>query len=66
MTTATAMTIDVQARKRRRVRLYQRWVLNPPMKVMVWLGLVRGHVIVQTTGAKTGKCRRTVVGALQR
>jgi deazaflavin-dependent oxidoreductase (nitroreductase family) len=32
------------------------------MKAAVWLGLVPGHAIVETTGRLTGKRRRTVVG----
>ena len=50
-------------RKRRRVTAYQRWFLNPQMRPLVWLGLVPGHVIVETIGRRTGKTRRTVVGA---
>jgi len=48
--------------KRRRIVLLQRYLLNPPMKAAVWLGLVRGHMIVETTGRVTGRRRRTVVG----
>jgi deazaflavin-dependent oxidoreductase (nitroreductase family) len=51
----------VDTRRRRTVRL-QRYVLNPPMKAAVWLGLVPGHMIVETTGRVSGKRRRTVVG----
>src|SRR4051794_16415296 len=32
------------------------------MKAAVWLGLVPGHMIVETTGRLSGKRRRTVVG----
>ena len=56
-------TIDASDRKRRRVVAYQRWVLNPPMKLAVWMGVVPGHVIIETTGRRTGRARRTVVGA---
>lgn len=49
--------------RRRRVRLLQRWVLNPPMRLGVRLGVVPGHVLVETTGRRTGRRRRTVVGA---
>lgn len=48
--------------KRRRVRLLQRYVLNPPVIVATRLGLVPGHVLVETQGRRTGKRRRTVVG----
>jgi deazaflavin-dependent oxidoreductase (nitroreductase family) len=50
------------ARKRRRVRLLQRYVLNPPAKLAVWAGLVPGYVLVETRGRRTGKRRRNVVG----
>lgn len=50
-------------RKRRRVVGFQRWVLNPPAKLVVWSGLCPGHVIVETRGRRTGRTRRTVVGA---
>jgi len=53
----------LDARKRRRVLALQRWILNPPMKVLVWLGVVPGHIVVETLGCRTGKRRRTVVGA---
>ena len=49
-------------RKRKRVRLLQRYVLNPPMKLAVWAGLVPGHALVETTGRRSGKQRRTAVG----
>jgi deazaflavin-dependent oxidoreductase (nitroreductase family) len=44
------------------VRLVQRYLLNPPVKVVVWLGLAPGYVLLETTGARTGKRRRNVVG----
>lgn len=51
-------------RKRRWVRLVQRYVLNPPMKLAVWAGLVPGLVLVETRGRRSGKRRRNVVGML--
>jgi deazaflavin-dependent oxidoreductase (nitroreductase family) len=51
------------ARKRRRVLILQRRVLNPPMKLLVGLGIVPGHVVLETKGRRTGRARRTVVGA---
>ena len=42
----------------------QRYVLNPPMKVAVWAGLVPGLVLVETRGRRSGKRRRNVVGML--
>lgn len=50
------------AARRRRVRLVQRWALNPPMKAATWLGLVPGHVLIETTGRRSGRHRRIVVG----
>jgi deazaflavin-dependent oxidoreductase (nitroreductase family) len=50
------------ARKRRRVRLLQRYVLNPPAKVAVWAGLVPGYALIETHGRRTGKRRVNVVG----
>jgi deazaflavin-dependent oxidoreductase (nitroreductase family) len=48
--------------KRRRVRVLQRYLLNPPVMVAVWAGLVRGYVLIETQGRRTRKRRRTVVG----
>lgn len=53
---------DRAARRRKRVRLVQRYLLNPPMKMMTWIGLVPGHVIIETKGRQSGRRRRTVVG----
>lgn len=53
---------DQSARRRKRVRLVQRYLLNPPMKLMTWLGLVPGHAILETRGRRSGRRRRTVVG----
>jgi deazaflavin-dependent oxidoreductase (nitroreductase family) len=50
------------ATKRRRVRLVQRYLLNPPAKLAGWAGLVPGYVLVETRGRHTGKRRRNVVG----
>lgn len=57
-----AMTTSSGARKRRLVRLWQRYVLNPPVKLLVWLGVVPGHALIETRGRRTGRRRRTVVG----
>jgi deazaflavin-dependent oxidoreductase (nitroreductase family) len=53
---------DPDAARRRRTRLLQKYVANPPMKLGVWAGVVPGHMLVETVGRKTGKRRRTVVG----
>ena len=49
-------------RKRQRVRVLQRYLLNPPVKALAWACLLPGHVLLETTGKRTGKRRRTVVG----
>lgn len=56
------MTDPRDDRKRQRVRLLQRHLLNPPVKVLAWLGLAPGHALLETRGRRTGKRRRTVVG----
>lgn len=56
------MTKSGDARKRHLVRLLQRYLLNPPAKLLVWLGVVPGHALIETRGRRTGKRRRTVVG----
>ena len=48
--------------RRRRVRWLQRYLLNPPMKALTWVGLSPGHVLLETQGRRTGKRRRNVVG----
>jgi deazaflavin-dependent oxidoreductase (nitroreductase family) len=53
---------DGSERKRKNVRFLQRYVLNPPTMLAVRLGLVRGHVLIETFGHRTGKRRRNVVG----
>jgi deazaflavin-dependent oxidoreductase (nitroreductase family) len=49
-------------RRRRRIRLLQRYLLNPPVKLLAWVGLLPGHVLLESTGRRTGKKRRNVVG----
>lgn len=57
------MSSDVGARRKRRwVRLVQRYLLNPLYKAGVWYGFVPGHALIETMGNKTGRRRRTVVG----
>jgi deazaflavin-dependent oxidoreductase (nitroreductase family) len=48
--------------KRQVVRLFQKYVLNPPAKAALQLGLVPTHAIIETTGRTTGKPRRNPVG----
>jgi deazaflavin-dependent oxidoreductase (nitroreductase family) len=53
---------DGAERKRKRVTAMQRYLLNPPVKLAVWAGLAPGYVLVETTGRRSGKRRRNVVG----
>jgi deazaflavin-dependent oxidoreductase (nitroreductase family) len=50
------------SRKRKTVRLVQRYLLNPPAKLAVRTGLVPGYVLIETVGRRTGTRRHTVVG----
>jgi deazaflavin-dependent oxidoreductase (nitroreductase family) len=56
------MADDNEVRKRRRVRVVQRYLLNPPAFLAVRAGLVPGYALVETHGRRSGKRRRTVVG----
>jgi deazaflavin-dependent oxidoreductase (nitroreductase family) len=56
------VTGERSERKRRTVRVVQRYLVNPPAKLAVRTGLVPGYVLIETTGRRTGKRRRTVVG----
>jgi hypothetical protein len=53
---------EEQAARRRQVRLLQKYLLNPPVKLGVYLGLIPGYALVETVGRRTGKRRHTVVG----
>jgi deazaflavin-dependent oxidoreductase (nitroreductase family) len=49
--------------KRRIVHLLQKYVFNPPIKLLFALGIVLpGYALLETIGRKTGKPRRTPVG----
>ena len=49
--------------KYRIVHFLQRYVFNPPVKLLFAVGLVRpGYTLLETVGRKTGKPRRTPVG----
>src|SRR5215471_7112939 len=49
--------------KRRIVHLLQKYLFNPPIKLLFALGTVRpGYALLETVGRKTGKPRRTPVG----
>lgn len=49
--------------KLRLVHAFQKYVLNPPLKGLAALGLLpRGWAIIETTGRRSGKRRRTPIG----
>jgi deazaflavin-dependent oxidoreductase (nitroreductase family) len=53
----------VPSAKARAVRLFQKYVLNPPVRALFALGVVPPtHVLLETTGRKTGLPRRNPVG----
>ncbi len=56
------MSDDPAAKKRRRLRTVQRYLVNPPAKAAVWCGLVPGFVLVETEGRRSGTRRLSVVG----
>jgi deazaflavin-dependent oxidoreductase (nitroreductase family) len=58
-----AITLASLNLKRRIVCLLQRWVVNPPVRLLLAMGVVPlGWALIETTGRKTGKARRTPVG----
>src|ERR671911_1202620 len=49
--------------KARAVRTFQKYVLNPPVRALFALGLVPPtHVLLETTGRKSGQPRQNPVG----
>jgi deazaflavin-dependent oxidoreductase (nitroreductase family) len=49
--------------KHRVVHFLQKYLLNPPIKLLFAIGLAPpGYALLETTGRKTGKPRRTPVG----
>ncbi len=49
--------------KYRLIQLLQKYILNPPIKILFALGIVPpGYAMIETVGRKTGKARRTPVG----
>jgi deazaflavin-dependent oxidoreductase (nitroreductase family) len=49
--------------KHRIVHLLQKYLLNPPIKILFAIGIVPpGYALLETTGRKSGKPRRTPVG----
>jgi deazaflavin-dependent oxidoreductase (nitroreductase family) len=55
--------MERETMKHRVVHLLQKYLLNPPIKFLFAIGLVPpGYALLETTGRKTGKPRRTPVG----
>ena len=49
--------------KHRIVHLLQKYFLNPPIKILFGVGIAPpGYALLETTGRKTGRPRRTPVG----
>jgi hypothetical protein len=49
--------------KQQIVHALQKYVLNPPIKLLFAMGVAPpGYALLETTGRKTGKARRTPVG----
>lgn len=49
--------------KRRIVRPLQRYLINPPIRVLLFLGVLPvGYALLETTGRTSGRPRRTPVG----
>ena len=45
------------------IHALQKYILNPPIKMLFAIGIVPpGYALLETTGCKTGKPRRTPVG----
>ena len=45
----------------RTVGLLHKYLLNPPMRPLVWLGLFPDYGLLETKGRRTGKRRRALV-----
>ncbi len=49
--------------KRRIVHALQKYLFNPPIKLLFAIGIGRpGYALLETVGRKSGKSRRTPVG----
>ena len=45
----------------RTVGLLHKYVINPPMRPLVWLGMFRDYGLLETTGRRSGRTRRALV-----
>lgn len=59
------MSEETDTARRRKVRRLQRYLINPPLILALRLGVLPGHVLLETTGRRTGRRRRTIVGVRQ-
>jgi deazaflavin-dependent oxidoreductase (nitroreductase family) len=50
------------SRRERRIRRLQKYVANPPAKLLLGLGLMPAIALLETTGRRSGQPRRTPVG----
>jgi deazaflavin-dependent oxidoreductase (nitroreductase family) len=56
-------TIHPETMKRRIVHVLQKYLFNPPVRLLFDIGLARpGYALLETIGRKSGKPRRTPVG----
>ena len=59
----TSRSMSHETTKYRIVHFLQKYLFNPPIKFLFAIGLVRpGYALLETTGRKSGKQRRTPVG----
>lgn len=57
------LTLTFPSGKATVVRFVQRWVVNPPVRLLLHLGAMpMGYALLETRGRRTGKPRRTPVG----
>lgn len=58
-----ALTLAFPGGKAAVVRFAQRWIVNPPVRLLLHLGVMPlGYALLETTGRRSGKARRTPVG----
>lgn len=57
------LTLAIPRGKAAVVRFVQRWVINPPVRLLLHLGVMPlGYALLESTGRRSGKARRTPVG----
>ncbi len=61
---ANGFDVGVSPTKSRVVRAVQKYAVNPPVRALFALGLVpKTHVLLETTGRRSGLPRRTPIGS---